>query len=217
MPWNADWPVNTISVKANQTKGDQNMKYIQATMGITKVVDQVNNGTELDHFWNVGANEDGRHRYINSLAYTVGGTPADVTIGTGMDGVLYLKTTNSSAEWFRRNSNNIYQLSPNFLSGTHVVTASYTNIIALPANVYGDVFMWQDAAGKTRGQTGFFKTNATICSAWAYGLKIQGGSTAKYNVEFGKGSDSSGLNLRVVASEATAGATWNYRITYRAI
>lgn len=212
MPWNADWPVNTISVKANQTKGDQNMKYIQATMGISAV--GTNGVTVRDHFWNVGSNEDGRHRFIQSPAFTVGGSPADPDIGTGMDAVLYLKITNGTAQWFNRNAAAISQVTPTLLSGTHVVTSSYTNIIAIPANVYGEIIMYTTASDKKSGQSGFFKSDATTCDAWAHGLKIQGGSTAKFNIEFGNGNDASGLNLRVVKSEASSGLTWNYRITY---
>ncbi len=215
MPWNADWPVNTISVKANQVKGDQNTKYIQATMG-TSVVG-TNTTSTRDHFWNVGANEDGRHRFIQSPAFTVATVAADPVIGTGMDAVEYVKVTNGRAERFHRNTQGIYQHVPSFLVGTHVITGSMTNMVSIPNNTYGEIFLFTTALGKGSGQAGFFKATSNVCESWSYGLRIQGGSTAKYAVRFGNGSDASGLNIRVLADEASPNQTWNYRITYRAI
>src|SRR3990167_9364010 len=78
MPWNATWPIGTNSVKANKTPGQQNTTYIE---------------TELnkDHYWNIGVNEDGHHRFVqNPISGTVA-VPTNPTLATGMNGVYYLK------------------------------------------------------------------------------------------------------------------------------
>lgn len=216
MPWNSTSPVGNISVKANRTIQQQNTTYTEVTMGNSII--GTNTNTTRDHFWNVGANEDGRHRFINSPAFTVGAVPADPLVGAGMDAVLYLKTTNAQPQWFNKTSAGvIYQVSPNFLSGSLAVNASFSTIVALPSDVYGEIFMYTTANGRRSGQAGFFKTTGGTCEAWAYGLRIQGSSTAGYALKFGNGSDASGLNLRVATEDAANGLTWNYRITYRAV
>lgn len=216
MPWNSTSPDGTLSVKANRPFMQQNTTYIEDTMGNSPVG---SNGVNVrDHFWNIGSNEDGRHRFIQSPGFTVGGNPEDPTQGTGMDGIYYLKLINGQFQWFRRNTTDIYQATPNTLTGTIVPTSSFTNIVALPPNVYGEVFMFvTNTDTRNSGQTGFFKTSATTCEGWAHGLRLQGGNTARYNLIFGNGSDASGLNLRVIRDEAPSGLNWEYRITYRSI
>lgn len=216
MPWNASSPNGSISVKANRPFMQQNTTYIENTMGNSAV--GTNTSTVRDHFWNVGANEDGRHRFIQSRGFTVGGNPADVTQGTGMDGIYYLKLVNGQFQWFRKNAIDIYQATPNTLTGTHVVSSSFTTIIAVPPNVYGEIFMFVPATNtEFTGQTGFFKTSATRCESWAHGLKIKGKSSGSVNLEFGNGSNASGLNIRVKKNTAPDTLTWQYRITYRSI
>jgi len=215
MPWNTVCPLGSVSVKANRTIIQDNMTYIQTTMGNSIV--GTNTVTTRDHFWNVGTNEDGRHRFIQSPAFTVGGVATNPVVGTGMDGVFYLKTTSGRAEWFHRNVQGVYQAVPSFLSGTHVITGSFTSMVAVPDDTYGEIFIFTTASGRRSGQAGFFKATGGVCDAWSYGLRVQGGSTAVYPVRFGNGSDASGLNIRVVADEASSGQTWNYRVTYRTV
>ncbi len=216
MPWNSTAPLGTVSVKANRTILQDNTTYTEVTMGNT-YPNLVNSDVVRDHFWNVGSNENGRHRFINSPAFTVGGNPTDPVIGTGMDSVLYAKTTSSRVEWFHRNAQGIYQFMPSFVSGTAVITSSFATLVTLPANVYGEIFLFRTSSGNHTGQTGFFKTTGGVCEAWSYGLRVQGGSTAVYNLRLGNGTDVSGLNLRVRTDEASSGNVWNYRITYRTV
>jgi len=199
MTWNSTLIDGTKSVKDNKSRLNDNNNYIETTL---------NN----DHYWNIGANEDGRHQFIN-----MPNNAADATIATGMDGVLYINATvEDRKELWYRNSDGIYQLAPSFLTGTHVVTGSFTNMVAVPANVYGEIFMFRSGtSGNQTMQAGAFKTTGATCDAWAYGQRNQGGSTATYNVRFGNGTDASGLNIRVRADEANTGNTWNYRVTYR--
>jgi hypothetical protein len=224
MPWNSTCPVGSQSVKQNRTVIQDNITYIETTMGNSIV--GTNTVTTRDHFWNVGANEDGRHRFIQSPAFTsTAVAPDDVypVIGTGMDGVLFLLTTNSRAEWFHRNSQGIYQAVPSFLTGTSgAISGSYVNIVTVPANVYGEIFMWATTEGtasqaRYRTASGFFRSNGTTCYSWAYAVSIEGTSQYSNGLKFGNGSDASGLNIRARTSDATDGLTWNYRITYRAI
>lgn len=91
MPWNSIWPVGTVSVKQNRTSGQQNTAYIEATMGNSIV--GTNAVDTRDHFWNVSANLDGRHRFMQSPVFTsTAVAPNDVypVLGTGMDGVHFL-------------------------------------------------------------------------------------------------------------------------------
>jgi hypothetical protein len=214
MPWNSTCPLGSVSVKANRPIGQQNTTYIETTMGNSIV--GTNTNTTRDHFWNVGSNEDGRHRFIQSPAFTVGGNPADPVIGTGMDAVVYSKVTNGRAEWFNRNAAGIYQFCPSFLSGTVVVGGSYGTVVAVPASVYGEIFMFTTAQGKYSTVTGFFRSNGAAVESWALVNAAQGDDTAN-GLKFGNGSDASGLNIRARAEDASSGQTWNYRITYRAI
>lgn len=214
MPWHSTFPVGNTSVRANRTVGQDNTSYIESTMGNSIVGS--NTTSTRDHFWAVGSDEDGRHRFIQSPAFTVGSAPADAVIGTGMDTVRYAKTTNGRVEWFSRNAEGIYQDVPSFLTGTHVVTGGYTTIAAVPANVYGEIFMFRTAAGNHTGQAGFFRSNGSVVECWAYAMFPEGESIRGI-LKFGNGADASALNLRVRTENASAGNSWEYRITYRAI
>ena len=65
MTWNTTWPINGISVRANQTPGDQNTKYISTT-------------AKVDHFFNEGVDENGHHKYAQMVATN----DADKTLAT---------------------------------------------------------------------------------------------------------------------------------------
>ncbi len=213
MPWNSTAPLGSVSVKANRTIIQQNTSYIETTMGNSIV--GTNTTSTRDHFWDVGTNEDGRHRFLNFPAFTVGAVAADPVIGTGMDVVRYVKTTNGRVQGFFRNAQGIYQDVPAFLSGTIAVpTTSYTNLVAVPANVYGEIFMWTTALGTRSSQSGSFRSDGTIVEAWGFAQSTDSESSST-PLKFASGSDATTLNIRVRRSDA-ASAIWNYRITYRA-
>lgn len=221
MPWNSTWPVGSISVKANRIVGQQNTTYIETIMGNSPV--GTNTNTTRDHFWNVGSNEDGRHRFINSPVFTVGGIAADPLVGSGMDAVLYLKMTNAQPQWFTRTSGGIiYQSTPNILTGSATISSSssYQNLVAVPDNTYGEIFMYTTNNNNYRfgGQTGFFVTRGGIVSAWAISYQAEGTATANSGLKFGNGADTSLLNIRVRReSTNNLNTNWNYIITYRAL
>ena len=216
MPWNATAPLGSVSVKANRTIQQQNTTYIETTMG-TSVVG-TNTNTTRDHFWNVDANLDGRHRFINTPAFTAGGVAADPVLGAGMDGVLYLKTTNATNQWFYRNAQGVSQATPTLLTGTKSISGSYVTVIAVPANVYGEIFMYTTDAGqqlKYSTQTGFFRSNATVVNSWAYtNVTGSGSANTSYGLEFANGSSADLLNIKARTHDADNGYTWNYRIKY---
>ena len=87
MAWSSTFPDGTQSVKANQPIGQGNTTYIETTM---------NN----DHYWNIGANENGRHKSINMK--NLASDPAAPS--AGMDGVIYLKLANATAQGFFKNT-----------------------------------------------------------------------------------------------------------------
>ena len=78
MVWNSLWPDGSKSVKQNTTTGNQNTSYTETTL---------NN----DHFWNFGTDEDGHHRFMQTVATN----DADKTLqtntqlSTGMDLVYF--------------------------------------------------------------------------------------------------------------------------------
>lgn len=217
MPWNSVWPIGTTSVKNNKTTGNQNTTYIETTMGNSVV--GTNTTTTRDHFWDVGSNEDGRHRFINSPGFTVGGTATDAVIGAGMDAVIYAKETNSRVEWFHRNSSGIYQFVPSFKSGTVTIDndgSTYANLTEVPENVYGEVFCYTSALGQLSGQTAFFRSNGSTVEAWSIAMVPNTVNSVTIALKFGNGAQASGLNVRA-RKAAGAGGTWNYRLTYRAL
>ena len=86
MPWNSLYPEGAKSVKDNVPLGNQNTTYTE---------------TELnkDHYWNIGVNEDGRHKWVNTVATN----DVDPTIATnaplaaGMD-LLYFSRLKTATE-----------------------------------------------------------------------------------------------------------------------
>jgi len=204
MVWNSLWPDGTKSVKQNTTPGQQNTAYTETTM---------NN----DHFWNIGADEDGHHRAVNMMNYadTATGAPADAPIATGFDGVYYIKQVNGRNAGFYRNSDGIFQAVPGFISGSANITGSYQNIVALPDGCYGNVWFFKNDSSNAMA-FGSFKCAGSIYQA--YCLHIYPGNTAtlQFPMRFGSADQVSGLNLRVRTSDGPTGV-YQYRIQFWAI
>lgn len=203
MPWNDSWPVGNVSVRANKITGQENTTYILDTM-------------RIDHYWDESGTYDGRHRHVSMQT-----TNVDVALPALVGGIMYYKkvsASNSRVEMFYRNFNKIYQVSPSFVEGNHTVTSSFTNMLALPANSYGEIAMYTTTDdGSTAGAFGHFSSiydAGTKLYAWAFSQATSSSGTS-VPIKFANGSDASGLNLRVRTSDATNNLTWNYRITYR--
>lgn len=210
MPWNSTWPIGSVSVKANRTTGNQNTTYIETTMGNSIVGSNTVN--TRDHFWNVSSTLDGHHRFIQSPAFTVGGAAADPVIGTGMDGVGYLKTVFGRVQPFYRNAQSIFQAVPCVVSGSVTITSSssFVNVVALPDQAYGDIFMYNNI-GQFSTVTGFFKS-ASVTEGWTLVNRTNSGSASA--LIFGNGGNATDLNLKARLSDGASGS-WNYIITYR--
>ena len=220
MPWTSVSPIGSISVKANRTTMNGNTTYIETTMGNSIV--GTNTTSTRDHFWNVGSDEDGRHRFIQSPGFTVGGAATDPVVGTGMDGVMYLKEVNSDVarvEGFYRNAQGIYQFIPTFLSGSGVSitsTSTFSTIATVPSNVYGEIFMYNGTlATNISTQWGFFQSNATGVVTFAVKSILTSLTSSGSALEFYNLLEST-FDILSRRSEAPSSANWNYRITYRA-
>lgn len=220
MPWNSTFPLGSVSVKNNRAIGQQNTTYTEITMGNSIV--GTNTNTTRDHFWNVGSNEDGRHRFINSPAFTVGGLAADPVIGTGMDGVLYLKSDGLSSariQGFYRNAQGIYQYLPAFITGTVNISGGgagdWKTLSAVPSGSYGEIFMYKNSS-KSECQSGIFSTSNNSVRAYSHRLK-QTDSSNNYFLEL-RDDISGSLNIQARRGDSGSGydGTWTYIITYRA-
>lgn len=217
MVWHSEFPLGTVSVKQNKTIGLDNTQYIEITMGNSVV--GTNTASTRDHFWNVGSNQDGRHRFMQSEGFTVGSVPADPVLGTGMDTVIYAKETNGQVQWFNRNINGIYQFIPTVLTGSVVIpsTTAYTALVAVPANVYGSIFAYTAALSSISTQIGFFRSDNTHVEAWSSLFRIDTTTDPSFAIKFANGASSSGLDIRAVRSTAIASQSWNYIVKYRAL
>lgn len=217
MPWNSISPNGLVSVKANQSIGQQNTTYIETTMGMVGA-GTINNDTLRDHFWNVGANEDGRHRFINSPGFRVGGLPTDPVIGSGMDGVLYLKSILGRIEGFYRNAQGIYQYIPSYKTGTVTINgkenSDWKTLISVPAQSYGEIFMYQ-TLDKPYCCSAIFSTDANTVRTFSHRIKIFEKS-ASYPIEF-RNDLSGSLDIQARLGDAgnTYNGDWVYFITYR--
>ncbi len=223
MPWNSTSPDGSISVASNRTKIQDNFTWIETKLGNTAV--GTSTSSTRDHFWNVSATLDGRHRFIQSPIFTVGSLPVRPSLGTGMDAMFFLSDGDGIPQWYHGcDEQTTYQVTPGYLAGTKILDpdddGEYHTLIAVPPSMWGDIFMWRDGDGSGdegtfRGQTGFLRSGSSKVQAWAYAIQSENTAGFKYNLKFGSGNDASGLNIRVKVVAADANHTWNYRISFR--
>ena len=195
--WNPVWPNGAVSVRANTIPGQQNTNYINS-------VENVN------HYWNVGANFDGNHRFIQMPNQAM-----DVALTASMDGGIYLKPVsvdNAQIQAFYRNAGTIYQFTPCFKSNSIALTSSYVNVVAVEANSYGQIWMFKNDNSDNVAM-GFFQAGSTTCQAYACTTQFSSSSTADTNIKFGNGGSASGLNIRARTQAASSG-TYQYRVIY---
>lgn len=195
--WNTTSPDGSKSTKDNVPILQANTTYTETTMNV-------------DHYWNIGANEDGHHRQVQMPKQA-----SDITLGAGMDGGVYYKevsATNTRVEGFYRNASGIYQFIPSFQTGTASITSSYTTVISVPNYSYGNIYMWMDNSSSNMA-FGSFKAVGGVCHAYS-SLIYQGNSQSdSVMLRFGNGDQASGLNIRARASSGPTG-TYQYRIVY---
>ena len=208
MVWNSTSPDGTKSVKANVPKQQQNTTYIENTLG------NITNNTK-DHFWNIGVDEDGHHRTVQMMDYadTYIGAPSDAALATGMDGALYLKTVAGTIQGFYRNAAGIYQFIPAFLTGTAALTtAGFTNVVAVPNNTYGQIFIFRQGSNKDVS-AGSFIAQGGFCNAISSATLSEVTLVPYAAVIYGFGTNVSGLNVRAKVNDGSNG-TYEYRIMY---
>ena len=106
MSWNSTSPDGTKSVKDNNPIIQANTTYTETEMN-------------KDHFWNIGADEDGRHKFAQMPKYTDGAvaTPTSPTLGAGMDLAYFSRlktaieaTAQQDVQPYARNASAIMQL-----------------------------------------------------------------------------------------------------------
>lgn len=219
MPWNSNSPNGGLSVKANKTPMLQNTAYIETTMGNT-APDLPYSTSQQDHFWN-RADYEGHHRFIKCPPYTDGGSPADPgpDLGTSIGGITYLKTIKGTVQTFFRNVVGIYQVTPAVLRGTKNIpgpVGTYTSIVAVPDDVYGEIFMYTGSGGRYNTVTGFFRSSGGTVESWALENSVENTNSVS-GLRFGSGTKASGLNIMATPRNANAGQDWTYIITYRAL
>ncbi len=200
MTWNTTCPLGSVSVKSNKLIIQNNMDYISNTMG------NAANNTK-DHFWAVGANQDGHHRCVNMPQQA--GSPLPTT---GMDGIFYIKqvsATNTDVEAFYTNAINSYQFIPSFRKSTVALTNSYASVISVPANSLGQITIWLSNIT----QTGFFRSDNTKVYAYSNRIKINGTSTDTV-IELANNDNPNDFNIRAKNNISSSPITYNYLITY---
>ena len=96
MPWNAQWPDGTLSVKQNKVPGAENTTYIEETLGNQAIGTNPNPQTAQDHFWDLDGYE-GHHRFVQMPSFIDNAaSPTDPILWPLMDGALYMKEKNST-------------------------------------------------------------------------------------------------------------------------
>jgi hypothetical protein len=209
MVWNTTSPDGAQSVKANVPIQQQNTTYTEVTMG--NILSNVE--PSQDHFWNLDP-FSGHHRQVQMPNYsaTYSGAPTDPTLAGSMDGSIYLKSVNNQIKGFFKNATNSFQFIPGYLTGTHNVTGTFTNVVALPDNCYGLVWMYRSGADFDTC-FGAFKVTGGRTQAFAFPSVVGNSTSPNLTLRYGSGNQSTDLNLKV-KTENGAAAVYEYRIMY---
>lgn len=210
MPWNSTWPLGSVSVKTNRPTGQENTTYIETTENV-------------DHFFNIAANKDGHHNVIQQPAQFNAGVPVNPAKPVApMSGKLYVRTVsdaagndNSRQLFFRQDFyDNAYQISPVYRSGVVALNgATFSTVTSIPQNVYGTIWIWK--VGTTNIQTGTFISDNTVVNVFSTRIKIQGLSADSDRwVEFGNGSNASGLNIQALRDQQSGNGNFNWKLFF---
>lgn len=210
MPWNSVWPDGSKSVKNNQPTGQQNTTYLEDTL-------------VQDHFFNEGATLDGHHRFMQLVAYTSGGSPANPTIATGMDGVLYTRSVQSTNQILWRNlsavsaanPDGITQVTPIYLTGTVNITSTseYTNVVTVPIDCYGEIYLYS-ITGDTQANFchGYWQSHNSRVRSYSNTLLFGSNGTT---VSLANSDDDTSENLNIQAKLSGSGSysgTYVYQV-----
>jgi len=173
--WNTTAPDGTKSVKANETILQANTTYIETTEAV-------------DHYWNIGADEDGHHKQVQMVKKAVA-----PTLDAGMDSFLYA-FDNVETEMFLRNNTSIMQL----LGIKACVVFNYA------AGAAQTIIYSYNVTSVTRTSTG--KYTVTYTTALPTNKYLVLGNAIRNNADTGKGIQLSlqgALAVNTVKSTAT--------------
>ena len=165
MTWSSTAPVGGISVRSNLTVIGNNTTYIENTMGGAL-------NPNADHFWNIGVNEDGRHRKV---AMRNQGSPLPVTLlPPTFDGVYYVNNTPDPAVPTARfaTTTKDYQLSfwENVSTGTFTSAAGTNTPFTLTpvlANQFGLIQIFCTVGSTQLAMEGNWLSKSTNARAWS--------------------------------------------------
>lgn len=169
MPWHPVSPVGNRSVRFNRADMNDNTTYIGNTLG-----DATN--TLQDHYWNIGANEDGRHRQVTMRSF---GENIQAPLAPLMDAAIYInRETDNELQVRARTSTEDWRLNlwqtvrkGTFISdaGTSVFTIS--NVDAAP--FFGMVLIYLTTS-PWLAMSGYFYTDGTIVHGFSSTTTWQG-------------------------------------------
>jgi hypothetical protein len=172
---------------------------------------------DADHnFLDSAADAQGAH---NQVTYINRSDPSSLLTGT--DSIEYGKTATDGVNelWFY-DGTTPRQVNWRELSGTTAAissTSSYTSVVAVPDNSFGDIYMWSNTGTVRLMVRGNFVVSSSVCYAWAMPTSnSSSGSTNSFWLKFANNSGTSGLNIMARRSDASS-LVWNYRVFARLI
>ena len=201
MSFNAAVPLNSDSPSLFPAQNQTNMTRLRTIVG-------------ADHQFNLAAlANDGYHNLIHLTQQAPSGALAAtgrLYAKMGPDGFINLFYMNDAGFEYTLTP------APTVITGTVNIGANATfyTITAIPANVFGEVFLWK---GRFI-QTGNFVSDATVVNGYSYAQKYATGASASAILQLGfDGTGASGLNLTVEnnGSGAPFLGVWNYKVFWR--
>jgi len=198
MTFNPSIPLNSDSPSIFPAQSQTNYTRLQTIVG-------------ADHQFNLtAAANDGYHNLIHMTLQA----PTGALASTGR---LYVKTVGGLVQlYYMDSAGTEYQVTPSFnvISGTVNVSPAYATITAIPANMFGEVFLWQ---GRFI-QAGTFVSDGTVVNGYSYAEKYVSGSASSPMLALG--FDAAGANLLNLTVANTSGiggfnVMWNYKVFYR--
>lgn len=169
MPWHSNSPVGNRSVRFNRADMNDNTQYIEATMGNSF-------NTLRDHYWDIGATEDGLHRKVTMRSV---GTNVQAPLAPLMDAAIYLnRETDNELQVRAREATADWRLNlwETLNKGSFTTDAGTTDVdmMAIPPNRFGmaviylkvapflamDGYFYSDATGIVHGFSGATNFNS---------------------------------------------------------
>ena len=205
IPYNLDIPDGPNNPSQDQPKMKTNTDSINTIIGV-------------DHysFGSTGSN-DGWHKQstyplLSVKPTVIAGQGAVYTkdVGGGVIQLFYEKQDGTEIQI--TSGGGLFNV-PTILTGTFTTTNAFTDIVAVPANVYGYVIFFNNGSVPFQAQiSAFFSTGANTCG---FSTRVVSNSSSKQDpVELNNFSPA--LNLQGMKDDFSA-ATYNFRVHYWSI